>query len=143
MYRAARRMVGVLAVAGLLAAGTACDTEPVEEPTPTPAPPEETPATPPPDDEATEVQVVMIDNELELPTTEFSPGTYRFVAEQHGENPHALSIEGPGVSETTPEVPGGDGTEELTVTLEPGTYELWCPVPGHREDGMEATIEVS
>jgi uncharacterized cupredoxin-like copper-binding protein len=37
--------------------------------------------------------------------------------------------------------PGG-ADETLTVTLQAGTYELWCPVGSHREQGMETTITV-
>jgi hypothetical protein len=29
------------------------------------------------------------------------------------------------------------------VTLEAGTYHVWCPVPGHAAKGMKAIIVVS
>lgn len=34
-------------------------------------------------------------------------------------------------------------TVELTVTLEPGTYEFACHIPGHYEQGMYGTVEVT
>ena len=58
-----------------------------------------------------------------------------------GEFPHALEIEGRGIEEETDEIDGGE-TTELTVDLEPGEYELYCPVGDHREQGMEGTLVV-
>jgi uncharacterized cupredoxin-like copper-binding protein len=37
--------------------------------------------------------------------------------------------------------PGGRSTMELTAT-QPGTYEIVCTVPGHREAGMQGTLTV-
>jgi len=31
----------------------------------------------------------------------------------------------------------------LTATLQKGSYELWCSVPGHKNKGMDLTIKVS
>jgi plastocyanin len=151
----AARAGGALAVTVLMTGLGGCGTDPdpdpygqppAQSPTPAPTPAPTSPsATEPPagDEEPTVVNITLIDNELQLDEATFTAGTYTFVAEQAGQNPHALSIEGPGVSESTPRISPGGESEELTVTLEPGTYELWCPVPGHREDGMEATIEVT
>src|SRR5207253_2046335 len=36
--------------------------------------------------------------------------------------------------------PGASST--LTVTLKPGTYELYCTVPGHKAAGMDVKITV-
>jgi uncharacterized cupredoxin-like copper-binding protein len=37
--------------------------------------------------------------------------------------------------------PGSKST--IIVTLKPGTYEYYCPVPGHKAAGMKGTLVVS
>ena len=45
---------------------------------------------------------------------------------------HNFVIEGPGVSEKfSSDLTRGD-TGEITVTLAPGSYTIYCPVDGHR-----------
>jgi plastocyanin len=63
---------------------------------------------------------------IELSTTEFAPGTYTFVATKNGQTTHALKIEGQGLEETEDIAPGDSAS--LTVTLEAGEYEFYCPV---------------
>ena len=55
--------------------------------------------------------------------------------------PHAIGIRGNGVSETG-ETVGQNGTSRVQADLEPGTYELFCPVGSHEEAGMTATVNV-
>ncbi len=54
--------------------------------------------------------------------------------------PHNVEVEGNGVEETSDTVTGE--STSLTVDLEPGTYDFYCAVPGHREAGMEGTLTV-
>lgn len=37
----------------------------------------------------------------------------------------------------------GGASNTGTVTLEPGTYTFYCDIPGHRQAGMEGTLEVT
>jgi len=69
------------------------------------------------------------------------PGTYVFKAENAGSITHALEIEGKGVEEETEDLGAGQNAE-LRVTLKPGKYEIYCPVGGHKEQGMEGTVTV-
>src|SRR3712207_4115878 len=69
------------------------------------------------------------------------PGTYVFKAVNSGDTVHALEVEGEGIEEETQEIqPGQSAT--LKVELAAGTYELYCPVGGHKEEGMEGTLTV-
>jgi uncharacterized cupredoxin-like copper-binding protein len=55
---------------------------------------------------------------------------------------HGVSVKGNGVTGDGNIVePGGVST--VTVTLKKGTYEFFCPVPGHEAAGMKGTLTVS
>jgi plastocyanin len=58
-----------------------------------------------------------------------------------GEFEHALELEGNGVEEETETIAAGKSAE-LTVELPAGTYEIYCPIGNHREQGMEGTLVV-
>jgi uncharacterized cupredoxin-like copper-binding protein len=70
------------------------------------------------------------------------PGTVTFEAANDGKYDHALELEGNGVEEKTGTIAPGSSSK-LTVDLsKAGTYELYCPIDGHRGMGMEATVVV-
>jgi uncharacterized cupredoxin-like copper-binding protein len=55
---------------------------------------------------------------------------------------HGIAVEGNGVDKDGQIVsPGSKST--VTVTLKPGSYEYYCPVPGHKAAGMKGTLVVS
>ncbi|MBJ7332341.1 MAG: cupredoxin domain-containing protein [Solirubrobacteraceae bacterium] len=56
--------------------------------------------------------------------------------------PHAVAVEGNGVDKDGETVEPG-GTSTVKVTLKPGTYTFYCPVPGHEDGGMKGTLNVS
>lgn len=53
---------------------------------------------------------------------------------------HNVEVEGNGVEEESDTI--SEGSTDLTVTLEPGEYEFYCAVDGHRAAGMEGTLTV-
>lgn len=69
-------------------------------------------------------------------------GTVTFEVTNNGQAPHNLEVEGNGIEEELEsDLQAGDsGT--LTVDLEPGTYEWYCPVGDHAEQGMEGELTV-
>ena len=77
----------------------------------------------------------------------FPSGTYRAAAgtvqvtyENVGSIVHTLVIED--VDDFKLTVNSNGDVDEDSVDLEPGTYDMYCDVPGHRRAGMEATLEV-
>jgi plastocyanin len=91
----------------------------------------------------TQVTATLTEYKIALSTSTFAPGTYTFVAKNAGQVGHALEIDGPGVSgdKTGGLAPGASAN--LTVTLSAGTYDVYCPVPGHKALGMDTKITVA
>ena len=55
---------------------------------------------------------------------------------------HGIGIQGNGVGKNGQVVsPGAKST--VTVTLKPGKYEFYCPIPAHKAAGMTGTLIVS
>jgi uncharacterized cupredoxin-like copper-binding protein len=58
-----------------------------------------------------------------------------------GKIPHALEVENKdGEFKTGTIAPGK--TASLSATLKPGTYEMYCPIDNHRQQGMEGKLTV-
>jgi uncharacterized cupredoxin-like copper-binding protein len=85
------------------------------------------------------------ETEYKLTPSSFSvakPGTVTFVAKNAGTIDHALEVEGNGVEEKTSTISPGSSAK-LTVNLSKnGTYEVYCPIDGHRAMGMQAKLVV-
>jgi uncharacterized cupredoxin-like copper-binding protein len=88
------------------------------------------------------VQLVAKDFSFEpqsVTVDEAGPVTFR--VQNDGGTAHALEVEGNGVEEETEPIgPGKSG--ELTVRLEAGDYEFYCPIGNHRQMGMEGKLVV-
>lgn len=69
-----------------------------------------------------------------------SPGVVGIEYVNAGAVIHTLVIES--VNGFKLEVPGRGDVDTGTVALKPGTYTLYCDVPGHRQAGMEAPLTV-
>lgn len=93
-----------------------------------------------PNDEGTRIEVIETEYSITLPRT-LAPGRYTFVVDNMGRAGHDLAIKGPGV-DVVKRLPHG-GRAEIITTLQPGTYELWCPMDDHRDRGMLQTVAVT
>lgn len=58
-----------------------------------------------------------------------------------GAVPHNLIIEGVEGDEELLRCEGND-QDSATIAIEPGTYQFWCDIPGHRSAGMEGVLEL-
>jgi uncharacterized cupredoxin-like copper-binding protein len=89
---------------------------------------------------ATTVKVTETEFKIALPSTRLEAGRITFDVQNAGNIPHDLAIKG--MKEKTKLIPAG-ASDKLTVTLKPGTYQLWCTVTGHEAAGMKLSITVS
>jgi uncharacterized cupredoxin-like copper-binding protein len=89
------------------------------------------------------VAVTEVDFKIRLPSGGYNAGTYTFDLANKGKVAHNLTIVGPGVKKAATPTIGAGKTAKLKATLEKGTYELYCSVPGHKQLGMDTHIRVS
>jgi plastocyanin len=70
-------------------------------------------------------------------------GQITFNVSNDGQTIHSLEVEGPtGESELESELAPGESGSMVVDLSEPGTYEMYCPVDGHRGQGMVGEITV-
>jgi uncharacterized cupredoxin-like copper-binding protein len=69
-------------------------------------------------------------------------GTYVFRITNNGKIAHALEAEGNGVEEKTGDIQPGSNASLRVTFSKSGSYELYCPIDGHKEQGMQGTISV-
>ncbi|MHB0912920.1 MAG: cupredoxin domain-containing protein [Armatimonadota bacterium] len=69
-------------------------------------------------------------------------GPVTFDIRNEGTTVHAFEIEGQGIERRSKNLSPGQ-SEQLTVDLKAGTYEAYCPIGNHEEQGMrtEFTVE--
>jgi uncharacterized cupredoxin-like copper-binding protein len=101
-----------------------------------------TSAAPPPAPSAAGSTVTATESEFKIAvsSTSFKAGKVTFDVKNDGKIEHDLAIKG--MSAATKLIPPG-GSATLTVTLKPGSYELYCSVPGHEAAGMKLNVTVS
>lgn len=127
-----RKTVALAAAALFAAALSACGGSTPDDSEPTGAPPA---------GDATVVTVSATEYAYDLSTTDIPAGAVTFELTNNGSMSHDLVLEGGPGGGT--DIIGAGETATLNVTLEPGTYTLYCSVGNHRAQGMEVEITVS
>jgi len=81
---------------------------------------------------------------VELSEVTIAAGPVTFTITNAGSIPHAFEVEGQSIEQETELIQPGS-TATLTLTLKPGTYEVYCPVgeDSHKKLGMETHLKVS
>jgi uncharacterized cupredoxin-like copper-binding protein len=104
------------------------------------------------DEAATDGSTTTGGQAIEISETEFAldpssvqvdeTGTVTFRVTNDGAIAHALEVDGDDFEEETDTIEPGESAE-LTVDLgQEGSYELYCPIDDHREQGMEGELVV-
>ena len=69
-------------------------------------------------------------------------GTYELRVTNNGTIAHALEVEGNGVEEKIGDIqPRASATLRVTLPKD-GSYEMYCPIDGHRSQGMQGMVTV-
>lgn len=130
MTTAMRLLIACVLVLAATLSFTACGSEDQEEGTP-------------PASAGQTIEISATDFAFDPPTIPLEgAGEYTFRLTNDGGTAHALEIEGAGIEEATTDTIGPGETAEVTVELQDGEYEMYCPVGGHRDMGMEGTLVV-
>jgi uncharacterized cupredoxin-like copper-binding protein len=125
------KRVGVaVAVAALLVAG--CD-----------AGPKAPSAPPPPLGSGTKVTATLTDFHIQLSQQTFDAGTYTFDVVNAGQATHSLEIVRDGQVDLRSDNVRPGHSDQITIAMTKGTYQVFCPVGNHRSQGMDMTLTVN
>lgn len=93
---------------------------------------------------AQSVNVTLSEWKIGLSRDTVQAGAVTFDVKNTGQMMHALTIRGDGVDKGTREIPARQAGS-LTVTLKPGTYEVYCPMSeeSHKMAGMARKLVVT
>jgi heme/copper-type cytochrome/quinol oxidase subunit 2 len=129
--------VALLTASAMAALIVGCATP---EPTATPA--AKAPAATPATTAARTVDIQLVEWDVVANPPSIAAGNVRFAVTNAGSVTHAFEINWPAGLVFTENIPPG-GTDSLEMPLDPGTYTLICPIPGHADRGMRTEFTVN
>ena len=87
------------------------------------------------------VQVKVTDDHIQMPT-ELPAGMAMFEVTNAGTHEHSFGITGPGGDKVLEKNLQPGETETLEMTLDAGTYRIYCPVDQKHGDPMQMALNV-
>jgi uncharacterized cupredoxin-like copper-binding protein len=90
----------------------------------------------------TTTEVGLTEYQIEMPTS-LPAGSQTFSVTNNGTVEHNFEVEGQGIEEKFETDLSAGETQTMQLNLEPGTYEVYCPVGNHRDQGMEIQLSVT
>jgi len=93
---------------------------------------------------AQSVTVTLSEWKVELSRDTVRAGAVTFRVNNTGQVTHGFHVRGDGIDKGTREIPARQ-VESLTMTLRPGTYEVFCPMSegSHKQAGMARKLVVT
>ena len=88
------------------------------------------------------VDVRLTEYAIEMPLR-LSAGPTVFKVTNDGGMYHRFEIEGKGIEKELESGVDAGETKMLELNLEPGSYEVYCPVRGHKKAGMFLRVQVT
>lgn len=98
--------------------------------------------TPGGDPTGVEVEVTLTEFEIQMEEVTLAPGPTTFVVTNEGSVEHSFSLIGQSIDTGFDEPLQPGETLTLTTSLQPGVYDIFCPVGNHESEGMELSIQV-
>ena len=94
-----------------------------------------------PQEQTVQVQVKVTDDHIQMPT-ELPSGMAMFEVTNAGTHEHSFGITGPGGDKVLEKNLQPGETETLEMTLDAGTYRIYCPVDQQHGDPMQMALNV-
>src|SRR3989442_13695988 len=94
-------------------------------------------------DAPAQVSVRLSEWKVELSQQTIAAGAVRFAVTNAGSIPHGFEVEGQGLEKEIETIQPG-ASDTLSLSLKPGSYEVYCPVgaDSHKNLGMETHLKV-